>query len=138
MLWWFVEKIRVLIAYESRLDRELIRAIVVRHADFEVVGEIQDEWAILAAIEQNQADCLILEQGSPGRRPAICDSVFQRAPHMRILTVASGREESTLYWVSAEIHTALIETSEEGVLNALRGKVERQSGNFSGKEGKIS
>jgi DNA-binding NarL/FixJ family response regulator len=121
--WWFVEKIRVVIGYESRLVRELVRGIISRHTDFDVVGEIQEERGILPAIEQDQPDCLILEQGKSDRRPAICDSVFRRFPHMKILTVASGSEESTLYWVSTEICSARIETSEEGVLNALRSKV---------------
>jgi DNA-binding NarL/FixJ family response regulator len=121
-----VERIRVEIAYESRLARELVRGIVSRHADFEVVGEIQEERGILPAIEHDQPDCLILEQGQSDRRPAICDFVFRRFPHMKILTVASGSEMSTLYWVSTEICSARIETSEEGVLSALRSRVGSQ------------
>ncbi len=117
-----MEKIRVLIAYESRLIRELMRGIVSRHADFEVVGEIEEERQILPTIEENRANCLIIEQGKSDLRPAICDSVFRRSPHMKILTVASGSEESMLYWASTEIHSARVETSEEGVLNALRNR----------------
>jgi len=120
--WWPVEKIRVLIAYESRLIRELMRGIVSRDADFEVVGEIEEERQILPTIDENQADCLIIAQGESDLRPAICDSVFRRSPHMKILTVASGGEESMLYWVSSEIRSARVETSEAGVLNALRNR----------------
>jgi len=119
-----VERVRVLIAHESRLARELVRAIVSGHADFEVVGEVQDEREISSAIEQNEADCLIIERSETSERPEICDVLFRRWPHMKILAVASGSEDSALYWVSREICAARVETSEEGVLNALRsGKV---------------
>jgi DNA-binding NarL/FixJ family response regulator len=128
-----MEKIRVLIAYPGRLDRELIRGVVSRHADLEVVGEAQEEGGILPTIEQRQADCLIIEQEKSGKRPAICDFVFRRSPQMKILAIASGSEQSTLYWTSLEIRSARVETSEEGVLNALRGSVGTQLGNSAGR-----
>jgi DNA-binding NarL/FixJ family response regulator len=118
-----VESIRVLIAYESRLLRGLVRTIVSSHNDFEVVGEVQDEARIILALEQNQADFLIVEQAEPGRRPAICEKVFGKWPHMRILAVASGSEQSTLYWAEREIRSVAVETCEEGVVGALRGQV---------------
>jgi AmiR/NasT family two-component response regulator len=121
-----VEKIRVLIALESRLARELVHSIVSGHADFEVVGEIEDVLGIIPAIEQTKADSLIITQERLGKRPAICDFVLQRSPQIRILAIASGSEESTMYWITTEIHSARIETSEEGVVSALRNKVGSQ------------
>lgn len=118
-----MESTRVLIAYESRLARQLVRTIVSRYEDFEVIGEIEDESGILPAIEQNPADFLIVEQEESGQPPAICERVLARWPHMRILAVASGSEKSTLYWVSMEIRSVPVETCEEGVINALRGKI---------------
>ena len=118
-----MEKIRVLIAYQSRLARELVRTIISRQEDLEVVGEIQDEPGVLSAVEQNQADCLIIEQEKLDQRPAIRDAVLRRSPEIKILAVASGTEKSTLYWVTREIRSVPVETSEEGVLDALRGKV---------------
>lgn len=121
---WFVVNIRVVIAYESRLARELVRTIISTHADFEVVGEVQNEADIIPAIEQHQADCLIVEQEELDKRPAICDPVFEKWPRMRVLALASGSERSTLYWFAREIRSASAETCEEGVINALRSKVE--------------
>jgi hypothetical protein len=121
-LWWFVEKNRVLIALESPLARELVRSIVSDQVDFEIIGEIQDEPAILSAIEQNKANSLIITQEKSGKRPAICDFVAQKPPQTKILAISSGSEESTLYWFTTEIHSARIETW-EGVFHALRNKV---------------
>jgi hypothetical protein len=40
--------------------------------------------------------------------------------------VAPGSDDSVFYWVFMEIRLSRIETSEEGVVNALRGNLERQ------------
>jgi AmiR/NasT family two-component response regulator len=122
MSWWFVEKIRVLIALETRFARDLVRSIVSQQADFEVIGEVRDTLEILPAIEQTKPDSLIITQQESDRRPVICDLVFQKAPLTRILALTSGSEESTLYWLTTEIQSARIETW-EGVLESLRNKV---------------
>ena len=110
--------------------REVVRAALSRHADIEVVCEIEDELEILPTIERTQADCLIVAQEELGRRPPICDFVFDKYPRMKILAVAPGRDDSVFYWVFMEIRSSRIETSEEGVINSLRGNLERQ--NLSG------
>jgi DNA-binding NarL/FixJ family response regulator len=102
--------------------RELVQATLSDHPDIEVVGEIQDEPEILPAIDQTHADCLIIAQEESGNRPSICDFVLEKYPHMKILAVAPGGDDSMFYWVSMEIRSSRVETSEEGVLNALRGK----------------
>ena len=106
--------------------REAVRTALSRHADMEVVGEIENELEILPSIERTQAHCLIVAQEEFGRRPAICDTVFDKYPHMKILAVAPGSDDSVFYWVFMEIRLSRIETSEEGVIKALRGNLERQ------------
>jgi hypothetical protein len=93
----------------------------------EVVGELEDELDILPAIERTQAHCLIIAQEEFGRRPGICDTVFDKYPHIKILAVAPGSDDSVFYWMFMEIRLSRIETSEDGVINALRGKLEKQS-----------
>jgi chemotaxis response regulator CheB len=122
-----VDKIRVLVANRPRLMREVVRTALSRHADMEVVGEIEDEIEILPALERTHAECLIIAQEELARRPAICDRVFDNFPRMKILAVATGNDDSVLYWVFMEIRFSRIETSEEGVINALRGHVEKHS-----------
>jgi DNA-binding NarL/FixJ family response regulator len=122
-----MDKVRVLVANRPRLMREAVRTALSRHADIEVVSEIEDPLEILPAIERTQAHCLIIAQEEFGRRPAICNSVFAEYPDMKILAVATGSDDSVLYWVFMEIRLSRIETSEEGVINALRGNLAKQS-----------
>jgi hypothetical protein len=109
--------------------REAVRTALSHHPDMEVVDEIEDELDILPAIERTQAHCLIVAQEEFGR-PPICDFVFDKYPHMKILAVAPGSGDSVFYWVFMEIRLSRIETSEEGVINALRCNLEKQ--NLSG------
>lgn len=102
--------------------RELVRAALSDHAGIEVVGEVQDEPEILPAIDQTHADYLIIAQDKAGSRPTICDFVLEKYPHMKVLALARGREESACYWVAKEIRSSRVETSEDGVLDALLGK----------------
>ena len=121
-----MDKVRVLVANRPCLMREVVRTVLSRHADIEVVGEIEDELEILPAIERTQVDCLIIAQEEFGR-PPICDFVFDKHPHMKILAVAPGSGDSVFYRVFMEIRLSRIETSEEGVINALRGNLEKQN-----------
>lgn len=118
-----MEKIRILVANQPRLMREIVRTALSRHPDMEVVGEIESEIEILPALARMKPHCLIIAQEESGVRPAICDEVFDKYPRMKILAVAPGRDDSVFYWASMEIHLSRIETSEEGVLNALRGNL---------------
>lgn len=118
---WLVERIRVLVANRPRIMRSLVRAALSDHPDIEVVGEVQDEPEILPAIDQTHADYLIIAQDRAGTRPTICDFVLEKYPHMKVLALARGREESAFYWISREIRSSQVETSEDGVLNALLG-----------------
>jgi len=106
--------------------REVVRTALSRHADIEVVGEVEDELEILPSLERIQVDCLIVAQEEFGSRPPICDFVFDKYPRMKILAVAPGSNDSVFYWIFMEIRSSRIETSEEGVINALRGNLDKQ------------
>ena len=121
-----MNKIRILIANRPPLMREAVRTALSRHDDLEIVGELEDEREILPAIDRTKAQCLVTAQEEFGKRPAICDVVFEKYPHMKILAVAVGSDDSVFYWMFMEIRLSRIETSEEGVINALRGNLERQ------------
>ena len=122
-----MDKVRILIANQPRMMREAVRTALSRHDDLEIVGEIEDEREILSAIDRSKAHCLVVAQEEFGKRPPICDIVFEKYPHMKILAVAEGSDDSAFYWMFMEIRLNRIETSEEGVIKALRGNLEKQS-----------
>jgi hypothetical protein len=95
-----VEKIRVLVAARPRLMRELVIELISGQPDIEVIIGLE----------------------SSDSRPDVCDSLFERYPHLKILALASERNSCIYYWATINIRSSRVETSEKGILDALRGR----------------
>ena len=119
-----MEKIRVLFANRPRLMRELLMATICDQPDIEIAGEIQDDAEILNAVENTRPDFLIVALEESEERPAICDSVLQKHPQVKVIAIAPERDRTICYWAALDIRSNPIETSEESLLNALRGKLQ--------------
>ena len=113
--------IRILVANHSKLMREAILAAFADQADLEIVGEVSDEAEIQERVNQTSPDLLVVTLDSPGKRPAICDTVLTAHPQMRIIAVSSAQNRSIYYWASLQIQSKTIEPSEQGMLTAVRG-----------------
>ncbi len=116
-----MEKIKVLVANRPRLMRELVMATISDQPDIEIVGVLENESSILQSVEQSHPDFLIIALDDSDERPHICDVLLDRFPRMRILALAAERNCSIFYWASLDIRANRIETSEDGILSALRG-----------------
>jgi DNA-binding NarL/FixJ family response regulator len=120
-----VEKIRVLFANKPRLMRELLMATICDQPDIEIAGEIQDnDTEVMDAVEKTHPDFLIVALEKSEERPAICDFVLQKHPQIKIIAIAPERDSTIYYWAALDIRSNRIETSEESLLNALRGKLQ--------------
>ena len=112
--------IRVAIANQPRLMRDLIMATMSDQPDIEVVAEIRNESEIVGIVEKTSPEFLIIALDRPMLRPPICDQLLRQFPSMKILAVAPDGNWSVFYWASLEIHAADLEPSENGILHALR------------------
>ncbi len=119
-----MNKVQVLVANAPRLMRDLVLATIADQPDMEIVGEVCEESEILSAVDRTRPDFLIIGLGRSDERPPICDTVLEKHPEVRILAIAADRECSVFYWLSPEIRSSRIETSEGGILKALRGKLD--------------
>jgi chemotaxis response regulator CheB len=118
-----VKPVRVLVANQPRLMQELVLATISDQPDVEIVGEVQNENEILTVVEQVQPDFLVVALSASEERPSICDTLLPRYPQMRILALAPERNRGIFYWSTFQIHSGHIESSEEGLLEALRGNI---------------
>jgi len=116
--------IRVVVANQPRLMRELVLATISEQPVIEIVGEVQNEADIRRVVEEKKPDFLIIALDEPGERPRLCDSLLCQFPDMKILALAPERNSSVFYWASLDIHSNRVEASEEGILDALRGKAQ--------------
>src|SRR5581483_8076613 len=75
-------------------------------------------------IAQVLAECLpdfvIVGLDRPGQRPPICDYILTHYPLVKVLAVAPEHDSGSFFW--SDIHSLSIESSEAGILNAIRGK----------------
>jgi len=115
-----VKRVRVLVANRPRLIRELVMATISDQPDIEIVGEVADEDQLVEAVEQVQPDVLILAMDEPEKRVGQCGFLLGRYPQMKILALAPEQNRGTYYWASIDIRTKPVESSEAGILNAVR------------------
>jgi len=115
-----VKRVRVLVANRPRLMRELVMATISDQPDIEVVGEVVDEGELTEAVEQVQPDVLILAMNEPERSLGKCGFLLGRYPQMRILALAPEQNRGIFYWAIVDIRTKPLESSEAGILNAVR------------------
>jgi DNA-binding NarL/FixJ family response regulator len=122
-----MKSVRVLVANRPRLIRELVAATISDQPDIEVVGEVEEESGIEAAVEEMQPDFLIVALDGNDRLPHLCQSILRRHPEVKIIAIAPDRNTSVFYWASLQVRSNQIESSEAGVLGALRGAVQSSS-----------
>lgn len=115
-----MKRVRVLVANRPRLMRELVIATIADQPDIEIVGEVGDEGDLTEAVEQARPDVLILAMDTPEKRLSQCGFLLGRHPEMRILTLAPDQNRALFYWAIIDIRTKPLESSEAGILKALR------------------
>jgi chemotaxis response regulator CheB len=117
-----VKRVRVLVANRPRLMRELVLAVIADQPDIEVIGEVHDENELAVAVEDAQPDVLILALDDPSKRSTQCGFLLGRYPRMKILALAPEHNRGLFYWAVVEVHTKPLESSEAGILSALRDR----------------
>jgi DNA-binding NarL/FixJ family response regulator len=115
-----VKRVRVLVANRPRLMRELVLAVISDQPDIEVIGEVQDESKVAEAVEEAQPDVLILALDDAEKRIAQCGFLLGQYPHMKILALAPEQNRGLFYWAIVDVRTKPLESSEAGILSALR------------------
>lgn len=115
-----MQKIRVLVANRPRLMRDMVLATISDQPDIEVLGTIEDDSEIAQSVAESLPDFVIVALDRPDERPPICDFLLLHHPTVKVLAVASDQDRSVFFW--SDILSAAIESSEVGILNAIRSK----------------
>ncbi len=119
------QRIRVVVAIQPRLMRELVLAIIADEPNIEVVAEVQNEMEIVQVVDGAHPDFLIVSLNESSQRPACCDILLLRYPELRILALAPERNRGMFYYRdSSDIHESEVESSEVGILHAMGCKTQ--------------
>jgi chemotaxis response regulator CheB len=112
--------LRVLMANQPRLMRELLVEMLLEESWIEIVGEVTQESEIRRVVQETAPDLLVVATEKPGMRPAICDELLKEFLALRIIAVAPEENYAVCYWASLDIHAEDFESSERGFLGALK------------------
>jgi AmiR/NasT family two-component response regulator len=115
-----VKRVRVLVANRPRLMREMVLATIADQSDIEIVGDLEQASNLAELVDQVQPDVLIVALDEPEKRSGECGFLLGRYPRMRILALAPEQNRGMIYWAIVDIRTRPIESSEAGILGALR------------------
>ncbi len=121
-------QIRVLVADRLKLMREVIIEAFSDQPDIEIVGEVQEETEILPRVQETHPDFVFIGLDDPERRPALCDAVLRVHPEVNIIAVAPHSNRTVCYWASYDIHSRILESSEQGILEAVRRRTSLSGG----------
>ena len=119
-----MNKIRVLVANRPQLMRDVVLATISDQPDIEVLDEIKNDSEIMPRVEEWRPDFVIVALDVHEGPPDFCEPLLLTHPQMKILAVAPERNRSLFMWVGLNVCTMQIETSEQGILDALRGKTQ--------------
>jgi len=102
--------------------RELVLAVIADQPDIEVIGELLNENELAEAVEEARPDILILDLEEADKRVAQCGFLLGRYPQMKILALAPEQNRGVFYWATVDVRTKALESSEAGILSALRDR----------------
>jgi AmiR/NasT family two-component response regulator len=100
--------------------REMVIATITDQPDIDVVGEVTNERDLNDMVEQTQPDVLIVALEEPEKPLGKCGFLLGRYPRMRILALAPEKNRGIYYWAMIDIRNKPVESSESGLLSAIR------------------
>jgi DNA-binding NarL/FixJ family response regulator len=115
-----MHKTRVLVANRSRMMRDLVRETLSDQPDIEIVAEAQSESDVIELADLARPDFVIIALEDHKQHLDLCGFLLGRYPQMRVLALSAERGNSVCYWAFIDIRSKCVETSQEGLLNAVR------------------
>jgi chemotaxis response regulator CheB len=115
-----MKRVRVLVANQPRLMRELIMTTIADQPDIELVGEVGNHDELTEIVEQVRPDVLILAMDNREEHRVQCGFLLGRYPEMRVLALAPEQNRALFYWAIVDIRSKPLESSEAGILDAVR------------------
>lgn len=116
-----MKKIRILLANRPQMMRELVREMIKRQSDMEVVGEVLNPVDLLVAVRESEADAVILAL-KDSREVGLCSHLLTGYPNLTIVGLTSDGKNAFIEQLCPR-RVEIVDPSEKSILNALRQAV---------------
>jgi len=114
--------IKVLLANRPQILREVVRDIIERQPDMEVVGEALDPLGVLLAAKETEADVVVIGL-QDSEEPGLVSHLLAECPHVTVLGLASQGDTAFIAQM-CPWRKEIADPSEVNILSALRHAVQ--------------
>ena len=111
--------VKVLLANGPEALRTSLATFLQQQSDIEIVGTVLDPIELLVAVEDTQADVVVVTLPDTGEMPGICSHLLHEYPQLLILALSPDRTRACVYRQTITVEP-LADISDEGILAALR------------------
>jgi DNA-binding NarL/FixJ family response regulator len=108
-----------LLANRPEALRISLATLLQQQSDIEVVDTVLDLIGLLVAVEDTQADVVVVTLPDSGEIPGICSHLLYEYPQLLILALSSARTRACVYRQAITVEP-LADISDEGILTAVR------------------
>ena len=119
-----MEKLRILLANQPRMHRELLRQLITQQLDMDVVAEELDPVQLLLTVRQTEADVVVLTLPKSGEDPGLCSHLLSEYPNLVVLALSGVQDDASLYRLEI-VRQRLASTADGPLLAALRQATRR-------------
>jgi hypothetical protein len=118
---WYImiKMIKILLSSRPKLLSEVIRNLIERQPDMQVVGEVLDPLQLLRVARQILVDVVIITPLRANGEPKICHSLLTEHPLLKIVTQSSEGDAAYLYQ-SGLLKKRIDEPSGQAILEVIR------------------
>jgi DNA-binding NarL/FixJ family response regulator len=120
--------IRVAMANQPRMMREVIAESLATEEGVEVVAQVTDEAEISRVIEETKPDFLIVSLDSRRFGRSEREEMLQRHPEIQIMALASDGNSFTLFSASDGIRSVTYKAAEAEILDVMRSNSRKREG----------
>jgi DNA-binding NarL/FixJ family response regulator len=124
--------IRVAVANQPRMMRDLIATSLAIEEGVEVVAQIADEAEIPRVIEETKPEFLIVSLDSRRFGRSEREDMLQRHPEIQIMALASDGNSFTLFSASDGIRSVIYKEPEAEILDVMRSNSRTREGGSDG------
>lgn len=116
-----MKKIRLLLAYRPRIRREVIRELIKRQPDMEIVGEVLDPVKVLLAAKDTQPDVVVVSL-SDSEESGLSSHLLGEYPNLTVLGLASEGDAAFIEQL-CPWRREIVEPSEANIVGAIRDAI---------------
>jgi len=113
-------KIKILISSRPKLLSDVIRKLIERQDDMEIVGDVRDPLKLLIAAKGTDADAVLISPLQAQGESRLCHLLLLEHPQLMVVTLAPGAESAFLYRVNLP-RLRFKTPSGQTILKLLRG-----------------